>query len=73
MKSARLKKLEFYNRIGDRLWAKGSRMDFLREYGKGDHYKAQGNGFYSKANNLFYGAPLSERNQIQMYYTGGLK
>ena len=73
MKHTRFEKIKFYNKIGDRLWAKGSRMSFLKDYGKGDHYKAQGNGFYGKANNLFYGAPLNERNQIAIYYTGGLR
>ena len=73
MKHTRFEKIKFYNKIGDRLWAKGYRLDDLKEYGRSDHYKAQGNGFLGKANDLFYGAPLNERNQIQIYYTGGLK
>ena len=73
MKHTRLEKIRFYNRIGDGLWTKGCRLDCFREYGRADHYKAQANGFFGKANDLFYGAPLNEKNQIQMYYTGGLK
>ena len=72
MKHTRLEKIRFYNKISDRLWLKGNYMDCIGEYGRGDHYKAQANGFFSKANDLFYGAPLCEKNQIVMYYTGGL-